>query len=118
MLLLCKFAFPLQIEWCGSGNSDDFRRLFNARDKDVLYIGDHIFGDKYAWLTSVLNSSGWRTFLVVPELVREISIWSQRHNLFKKIVETSKHVEEMYNQLDPEAMKHDIQQGIKEIRVC
>lgn len=27
------------------GNSDDFRRLFNARDKDVLYIGDHIFGD-------------------------------------------------------------------------
>ncbi|VDK79918.1 unnamed protein product [Litomosoides sigmodontis] len=27
------------------GNSDDFRRLFNARDREVLYIGDHIFGD-------------------------------------------------------------------------
>lgn len=40
--------------------------LLNAKGKDVLYVGDHIFGD-------ILKSKkirGWRTFLVVPELVQ------------------------------------------------
>ena len=38
--------------------------------RDVLYVGDHIFGD-------VLKSKklrGWRTFLIVPELNDEFQV--------------------------------------------
>jgi 5'-nucleotidase len=48
-----------------------------------LYIGDHIFGD-------VLRSkkkSGWRTFLVVPELERELTVWTEKRALFEKLKE-------------------------------
>ncbi|MCP9262064.1 Intraflagellar transport protein 56 [Dirofilaria immitis] len=84
-------------------NSDDFRRLFNVRDREVLYIGDHIFG--------------WRTFLVIPELVKEISIWSQRHDLFEKVVEMTKQIEAMYNQIDVVSLQSTIQEGNTQIRV-
>ncbi|OZC10277.1 HAD superfamily hydrolase, 5'-nucleotidase [Onchocerca flexuosa] len=63
------------------GSCDAFRRLVKARGKDVLYIGDHIFGD-------VLRSKktrGWRTFLVVPELARELTVWTERKPLFEKL---------------------------------
>lgn len=65
------------------GSCEAFRRLVKCRGKDVLYIGDHIFGD-------VLRSKktrGWRTFLVVPELNRELSVWTERRTLFDKLRE-------------------------------
>jgi hypothetical protein len=42
--------------------------------RDVLYVGDHIFGD-------VLKSKklrGWRTFLIVPELNDELNVWTTK----------------------------------------
>uniref|UniRef100_A0A1I7VKR8 5'-nucleotidase domain-containing protein 4 n=1 Tax=Loa loa TaxID=7209 RepID=A0A1I7VKR8_LOALO len=94
------------------GNSDDFRRLFNARDREVLYIGDHIFGD----VLKSKKTKGWRTFLVIPELVKEISIWSQRHDLFEKVVELTKQVEAMYNQINVMSAQSIIQEGNTQIR--
>uniref|UniRef100_A0A915PQ81 Intraflagellar transport protein 56 n=1 Tax=Setaria digitata TaxID=48799 RepID=A0A915PQ81_9BILA len=94
------------------GNSDDFRRLFNARDREVLYIGDHIFGD----VLKSKKTKGWRTFLVIPELVKEITIWSQQHNLFEKMIELTKQVEEMYNQINTESVQSSIQEGNTQIR--
>uniref|UniRef100_A0A7I4K7G9 Bm16934 n=1 Tax=Brugia malayi TaxID=6279 RepID=A0A7I4K7G9_BRUMA len=94
------------------GNSDDFRRLFNARDREVLYIGDHIFGD----VLKSKKTKGWRTFLVIPELVKEISIWSQRHDLFEKVVELTKQVEAMYNQINITSAQSIIQEGNIQIR--
>lgn len=46
------------------GSCESFCRLMNARGKDVLYVGDHIFGD----VLRSKKSRGWRTFLIVPEL--------------------------------------------------
>ena len=49
------------------GNSEIISKLMGAKGRDVLYVGDHIFGD-------VLKSKklrGWRTFLIVPELDEE-----------------------------------------------
>ncbi|KAM3719017.1 Cytosolic purine 5'-nucleotidase [Dirofilaria immitis] len=94
------------------GNSDDFRRLFNVRDREVLYIGDHIFGD----VLKSKKTKGWRTFLVIPELVKEISIWSQRHDLFEKVVEMTKQIEAMYNQIDVVSLQSTIQEGNTQIR--
>ena len=42
--------------------------------RDVLYVGDHIFGD-------VLKSKklrGWRTFLIIPELNDELNVWTTK----------------------------------------
>ena len=51
------------------GNSEVLSKLIGAKGRDVLYVGDHIFGD-------VLKSKklrGWRTFLIVPELNDEVN---------------------------------------------
>lgn len=58
-----------------------FSRLIGAKGKDVLYIGDHIFGD-------VLKSKklrGWRTFLMIPELAQELHVWTDKHFLYQKL---------------------------------
>jgi len=45
------------------GSSDHLTDLIGSEGDDILYIGDHIFGD-------ILKSKrrGWKTFLVIPEL--------------------------------------------------
>lgn len=43
--------------------------------------GDHIFGD-------ILKSKkirGWRTFLVVPELVQELHVWTDKCSLYTRL---------------------------------
>lgn len=66
---------------CILGSCDIFNKLMGAKGKDVLYVGDHIFGD-------ILKSKkirGWRTFLVVPELVQELHVWTEKCSLFSKL---------------------------------
>ena len=56
------------------GSSEVLSRLIGAKGRDVLYVGDHIFGD-------VIKSKklrGWRTFLIVPELNDEVDIYVER----------------------------------------
>ena len=58
-----------------------FSELIGAKGKDVLYIGDHIFGD-------ILKSKkirGWRTFLVVPELSHELHVWLSRNTSYAQL---------------------------------
>lgn len=58
-----------------------FTQLIGARGKDVLYTGDHLFGD-------ILRSKkkvGWRTFLVIPELTNEIYVWKKKKELFDRL---------------------------------
>uniref|UniRef100_A0AC34Q5G2 Cytosolic purine 5'-nucleotidase n=1 Tax=Panagrolaimus sp. JU765 TaxID=591449 RepID=A0AC34Q5G2_9BILA len=78
------------------GSCDAFRHLLKMKGRDVLYIGDHIFGD-------VLRSKktrGWRTFLVVPELNHELSVWTGRRPLFEKLGELDTQMAELYRNLD------------------
>ena len=51
------------------GNCEVLSRLIGAKGKDVLYVGDHIFGD----VVKSKKIRGWRTFLIVPELDDEAS---------------------------------------------
>uniref|UniRef100_A0A915AN30 Tyrosine-protein phosphatase non-receptor type 9 n=2 Tax=Parascaris univalens TaxID=6257 RepID=A0A915AN30_PARUN len=91
------------------GNSDVLRNMFMAQGKNVMYIGDHLFGD-------VLKSKKTK---VVPELGQEISIWADRHAHFEKLVSLSKEMEELYSQLGVESeisCKPDIQSNLKQIR--
>ncbi|OXA63436.1 cytosolic purine 5'-nucleotidase isoform X2 [Folsomia candida] len=78
------------------GSCDVFTELIQAKGKDVLYIGDHIFGD-------ILKSKkirGWRTFLIVPELVQELHVWTDKCQLFHKLQNLDVMLGETYKNLD------------------
>ncbi|XP_017782621.1 PREDICTED: cytosolic purine 5'-nucleotidase isoform X2 [Nicrophorus vespilloides] len=88
---------PFQKEHVYSGGSCDvFTELIGAKGKDVLYVGDHIFGD-------ILKSKkirGWRTFLIVPELVQELHVWTDKCQLFDDLQKLDVKLGEMYKNLD------------------
>ncbi|KAF2884329.1 hypothetical protein ILUMI_21848 [Ignelater luminosus] len=88
---------PFQKEHVYSGGSCDvFTELIGAKGKDVLYVGDHIFGD-------ILKSKkirGWRTFLIIPELVRELHVWTDKCQLFDELQTLDVKLGEMYKNLD------------------
>ncbi|EMP30018.1 Cytosolic purine 5'-nucleotidase [Chelonia mydas] len=48
--------------------------LLGVKGKDILSIGDLIFGD----ILKSRKRQGWRTFLVVPELARELHVWMEK----------------------------------------
>ncbi|XP_066947175.1 cytosolic purine 5'-nucleotidase isoform X5 [Macrobrachium rosenbergii] len=78
------------------GSCDVFTELMGAKGKDVLYVGDHIFGD-------ILKSKkirGWRTFLVVPELVQELHVWTEKCSLFTKLQTLDVMLGDLYKNLD------------------
>jgi len=95
------------------GSCDIFTKLINAKGKDVLYVGDHIFGD-------ILRSKklrGWRTFLIVPELVQELHVWTDECQLFNELQNLDVMLGDMYKDLDSSAkVKPDISKVRNSIR--
>lgn len=60
-------------QWGGvysGGSREDLMRLLDCPGEQMLYVGDHIYGDI---LSSKLNST-WRTALVVRELEDELTV--------------------------------------------
>jgi HAD superfamily 5'-nucleotidase-like hydrolase len=50
------------------GNIEQFERMTGATGEEILYVGDHIFGD----ILKSRKDSRWRTCLIVEELEEEI----------------------------------------------
>ena len=81
------------------GNCEVLSRLIGAKGKDVLYVGDHIFGD----VVKSKKIRGWRTFLIVPELDDEVfrifrRVFFIKLNVSQLNIWTSK--QEMWQTLD------------------
>uniref|UniRef100_A0A8C7F8F8 Cytosolic purine 5'-nucleotidase n=1 Tax=Oncorhynchus kisutch TaxID=8019 RepID=A0A8C7F8F8_ONCKI len=76
------YTGPLQhgIVYSG-GSSDIVCDLLGAKGKDIVYIGDHIFGD----ILKSKKRQGWRTFLVIPELAQELHVWTDKSSLFEEL---------------------------------
>uniref|UniRef100_F7DXV6 5'-nucleotidase domain containing 4 n=1 Tax=Ornithorhynchus anatinus TaxID=9258 RepID=F7DXV6_ORNAN len=74
------------------GSSDAVCELLGVKGKDILYLGDHIFGD----ILKSKKRQGWRTFLVVPELARELRVWTQRNELFEELGKLDGVLAELY----------------------
>ena len=55
--------------------------MIGLHGKDVLYNGDHIFGD----IIKSKKERALRTFLVVPELAQEMVIWQEKRHIFSEI---------------------------------
>ncbi|XP_022252149.1 cytosolic purine 5'-nucleotidase-like [Limulus polyphemus] len=93
---------PLQPGQVYSGGSCEvFTELIGAKGKDVLYVGDHIFGD----ILKSKKMRGWRTFLIVPELQRELYVWIKERKLFDKLQELDIMLGETYRYLDSSAKR-------------
>lgn len=76
-----------------------FSQLIGAKGKDVLYIGDHIYGD-------ILKSKkivGWRTFLVIPEMAQELLVWTSKQELFQRLQHLDAILSDIYRDLDSSA---------------
>lgn len=80
------------------GSCEVFSNLIGARGKDVLYVGDHIFGD----ILKSKKTVGWRTYLVIPELANEIYVWKKKKALFDKLQELDNSLENSYRGLSME----------------
>jgi 5'-nucleotidase len=78
------------------GSSDVFTTLIGASGKDVLYVGDHIYGD----ILKSKKTRGWRTFLVVPELQREVHVWTNKCELFNRLQDLDVQLGDTYKEMD------------------
>lgn len=52
------------------GNQIGLQRALGVSPDEILYVGDHIYGD----IVQSKKTSGWRTVLIVDELEREIQV--------------------------------------------
>ncbi|XP_037548341.1 5'-nucleotidase, cytosolic II, like 1 [Nematolebias whitei] len=78
------------------GSSDIVCDLLDVRGKDILYVGDHIFGD----ILKSKKRQGWKTFLVVPELTKELQVWEEKRTLFEELKRLDVFLAELYKHLD------------------
>ncbi|XP_016093836.1 5'-nucleotidase, cytosolic II, like 1 [Sinocyclocheilus grahami] len=78
------------------GSSDIVCDLLDVRGKDILYVGDHIFGD----ILKSKKRQGWKTFLVVPELVKELHVWADKASMFEELKHLDIFLAELYQHLD------------------
>ncbi|XP_060764277.1 LOW QUALITY PROTEIN: 5'-nucleotidase, cytosolic II, like 1 [Neoarius graeffei] len=78
------------------GSSDVICDLLNVKGKDILYVGDHIFGD----ILKSKKRQGWKTFLVVPELTKELQVWNDKHGMFEELRQLDISLAELHKNLD------------------
>ncbi|MEE6478952.1 hypothetical protein FKM82_012056 [Ascaphus truei] len=78
------------------GSSDIVCSLLGVKGKDILYMGDHIFGD----ILKSKKRQGWRTFLVVPELAKELCVWTEKSELFEELKSLDIFLAELYQHMD------------------
>jgi len=93
------------------GSCEVFTDLIGAKGKDVLYCGDHIFGD-------ILKSKkirGWRTFLVIPELIQELHVWTDKCQLYTRLQDLDVSLGNLYKNLDSSAK---VKPDISKVRVA
>uniref|UniRef100_A0A3Q2Q6S1 Cytosolic purine 5'-nucleotidase n=1 Tax=Fundulus heteroclitus TaxID=8078 RepID=A0A3Q2Q6S1_FUNHE len=91
------YTGPLQhgIVYSG-GSSDIVCDLLGAKGKDIIYIGDHIFGD----ILKSKKRQGWRTFLVIPELAQELHVWTDKSAIFEELQSLDCFLADLYKHLD------------------
>uniref|UniRef100_A0AAR2JE49 5'-nucleotidase, cytosolic II, like 1 n=1 Tax=Pygocentrus nattereri TaxID=42514 RepID=A0AAR2JE49_PYGNA len=75
------------------GSSDIICDLLDVRGKEILYVGDHIFGD----ILKSKKRQGWKTFLVVPELAKELQVWTEKFSMFEELRQLDIYLAELHN---------------------
>jgi HAD superfamily 5'-nucleotidase-like hydrolase len=95
------------------GNATTFTHDLALNGDEILYVGDHIYGD----IVRLKKHCNWRTALVVEELGKEIEAQKKAHPIEKKIVESmsikkeleQKHIELFTKRLNDKSHQYDDQ---------
>ncbi|XP_026862313.2 5'-nucleotidase, cytosolic II, like 1 isoform X1 [Electrophorus electricus] len=84
------------------GSSDIICDLLDVKGKEILYVGDHIFGD----ILKSKKRQGWKTFLVVPELANELRVWTDNSIMFEELRQLDIKLAELHKQTDSGCSDH------------
>ena len=63
------------------GNQQGLQAALGVHSDEVLYVGDHIYGD----IVKSKKSSGWRTALIIEDLEHELAVRKDRYITLKEI---------------------------------
>ena len=78
------------------GSCEVVSKLIGSMGKDVLYVGDHIFGD----IIKSKKQKAWRTMLIVPELNHELKVFHDKHDLFSTLEVLDTSISELLRSFD------------------
>jgi 5'-nucleotidase len=85
-----------QNEVYSGGSCEVVSKLIGSMGKDVLYVGDHIFGD----IIKSKKQKAWRTMLVVPELNHELKVFHEKRDLFNTLEALDTSISELLRSFD------------------
>lgn len=108
---------PFRGKCLQGGNSRLIENEFQVSGEEILYLGDHIFGD----ILKLKKSLNWRTALVIEELEQEERAIKENEALFQRIDELLLQKMELENLIDQSILTDDkkdlenIQEKIKTI---
>ncbi len=77
------------------GNLHDFERALGVTGDEILYVGDHIYGD----ILRSKKDSAWRTAMIMQELETEIAAYESCREDFAKIEELDEQRERLEDDL-------------------
>ncbi len=63
------------------GNAESLQALTGFRGDEILYVGDHVYGD----IITSKDRLNWRTMLVVPELTKELPLIEKNTHVVHEI---------------------------------
>jgi 5'-nucleotidase len=92
-----------------AGNIHDFHHLCGVSGQQVLYVGDHIYGD----ILRSKKDSLWRTCLIIKELSFDIKTSLNNHESFQEL----KQIHQEQNILDKRLMRLRTLLGLLQNRV-
>jgi len=100
------------------GSLEKFEKMTGAKGHEVLYVGDHIFGDI---IKSKKHKSSWNCLLVVPELVHERDIWNNNQDKYRELLRLQAIESEIYYGLEATATEKpdtsELDEKIKEASI-
>uniref|UniRef100_A0A8C4RDI8 5'-nucleotidase, cytosolic II, like 1 n=1 Tax=Erpetoichthys calabaricus TaxID=27687 RepID=A0A8C4RDI8_ERPCA len=86
------------------GSSDIICDLLGMKGKDILYVGDHIFGD----ILKSKKRQGWKTCLIVPELAKELQVWAEKSSVFEELKNLDIYLAELYKYVMTYKVTHEM----------
>ncbi|PRQ05722.1 HAD-IG family 5'-nucleotidase [Enhygromyxa salina] len=88
------------------GNQMGLQRALGVSPDEILYVGDHIYGD----IVQSKKTSGWRTLLIADELEREMPVRDDYHVALEEILTLS----ELWERLSEEVSdQRYLQRGLE-----
>jgi HAD superfamily 5'-nucleotidase-like hydrolase len=97
------------------GNANTLTRELDLDGEEILYLGDHIYGD----ILALKKSCGWRTALVVEELEQEVESYQNSSKILQTIdtmMQQKREVETSLDELYAREFEHKQKVEKKEIQ--